>query len=394
MELNESLNSAETPKVIDLSTFEDTKDLVKGLSLVVQFKGFNRKKRLSQRSTQIKNNQAGSSSLREISPGAIMIFPTIPADKTLTETAAASRYLVKDSRGLAFEPKNKLLYFVSVDEVLCLDLVSRKVRSIASSKSAPLAFIHSLTLSPDGKRLLVTSSGLDRIVELDIETGKAIREWSAWEHGYNRSINSKRLIYTSQPHPPPHEEYIVINDVKKFAGGLGLPPGERTAFPNSAIYVNQDKILATLFHHGLIEIDLKSGKVLPVNLTLHNPHSILPFKDGYIVTNTAKGQAIILDKDLNTNEVLDFTKLPGLDPDADGREWLQHVRPISESRLAAVDSNRTSIFLIELEGKKIQRIPIDQNWVLQEIHPLPEIKTIPTSAYMSDVKSKVQTPLA
>ena len=127
---------------------------------------------------------------------------------------------------------------------------------------------------------------------------------------------------------------------------------------------------------------------------MYNPHSILPFKDGYIVTNTAKGQAIILDKDLNTNEVLDFTKLPGLDPDADGREWLQHVRPISESRLAAVDSNRTSIFLIELEGKKIQRIPIDQNWVLQEIHPLPEIKITPTSAYMSDVKSKVQTPLA
>jgi len=354
---------------VDISKFKESKELAGNTSWLLQLKGFNREARISRHLTQVHSGVTGSATDREISPGAVMIFPKFPIDR-ISQADAGPTFLVKDSRGMVIDDRGRNCYFASVDTVFKLQLDSLKLEEVISSDSAPLAFIHSLSLSTDKQRMLVTSSGLDRIVEVDLRTGAPARQWSAWEHGYNRAKKSGKLVFPTYPYPQPEEDFQVI-DIGNHGKGLGLPPAERTAFPNSAIYRDDDIILATMFHHGLVQINLNNGETTTVDPTLIHPHSVLPFGEGFIEQNTAEGQAKLYDSSLKNNTVLDFTNLPGLDPDAENHQWLQHVHPISDNKLVAVDSNRASIFVVDLNEGAYQRIPYQENWVIQEAHPLP-----------------------
>ncbi len=134
--------------------------------------------------------------------------------------------------------------------------------------------------------------------------------------------------------------------------------------------------LATLFHPGqLVKIDLNTGKTEVVLNGLLHPHSILRLPEGgYVVTNTGAGEALLLDEDLKVKERLAFWLLKEEDPEAKGRQWLQHVRPVRLSQgndrvggqFLAVDSHRTSIFLVDEERANKRGIFYPTNWVVQE----------------------------
>lgn len=361
----------EGPKHVDISTFKESKELHKGLSWVLQMKGFNRKERISRHLSQVCSGVVGSSTDREISPGAVMIFSEFRSEG-IQKADAGPTFLVLDSRGMVVDEETRNCYFASVDTVYKLNLDRLDVEEVTSSDKVPLAFIHSLALSTDKQKMLITSAGLDSIVEVRLDDGKLNRQWVAWEHGFNRAKKSGKLVYPVFPYPQPEEDFVVF-DISQYGKGLGLPPAERTAFPNSAIYLDDNRVLATMFHHGLVSIDLNSGETVSIDTNLRHPHSILPFRDGYIVTNTAVGSAKIYDSNVENSTILDYANLPGLDPDAEGRQWLQHVHPLSDSKLAAIDSNRVSIVLVDLQQETYQRIPYEDDWVIQEIHPLPKL---------------------
>jgi hypothetical protein len=46
---------------------------------------------------------------------------------------------------------------------------------------------HTVEFSPDGKKLLVGSSGFDAVFEFDTESGEVVWEWFAWDHGFDES---------------------------------------------------------------------------------------------------------------------------------------------------------------------------------------------------------------
>lgn len=371
LRLSESDERSFVPQRVDVSKFSECEYLGSDLGWVLQLKGFNRRERILRRKSQLKGAYSGGRSVREISPGAVMIFGGLSDQREIIAEDSLYSLDIRDSRGLAIDFEREMCYVGSVDEILQLDLTSLDVSKIPLPTNHWLAFIHSICLSSDKSKLLVTSPGFDRIIELEISTGQVMREWIAWDHGYDRAFFSGRLIFSRPPVAPPTEDFLVVESPDKYNSGLGLPPAERAAFPNSALYFNHDWILATLFHHGLIMINLNTGENYSVYKDLKNPHAILPFGEGYIVTNTGAGEAIIFDGELRPVRNLNFTRVGGLDPLAEGNEWVQEVQPINDELVTAVDSNRSSVFILDLGRRLIRKIPYDPNWVVQEVHTVP-----------------------
>ena len=90
----------------------------------------------------------------------------------------------------------------SVIEPYGIDICGNKI-ALATAKSVQLIDMHTgetrscqhswlnqghtVEFSPDGKKLLVGSSGFDAVFEFDTESGEVVWEWFAWDHGFDRS---------------------------------------------------------------------------------------------------------------------------------------------------------------------------------------------------------------
>lgn len=349
-------------KVIDLSTFTEDPKLGDNIPFLIQLKGFNRTERIKRRIEQTDKKQFGSALIRQIADGGIFAFRNFK--KGIYEGIEKWKYYTQDTRGLAIKDDN--IFLGSVDKVQVIDFKGNEMLTI---RNPWFAFIHSVAFSQDKKKLLVVSSGFDRIIELDSSSHQVTWNWVAWNHGYNRAKMSGKFIVTDENKTPTDENVLVIKDPKDFPGGLGLPPADRTAFPNSAIYFDENSILATLYHNGLIKIDKITGEVSEILSGLKHPHSVIKTDTGFMVTNTGDSSCILLDKNLKPTQTIIFNKLPG---NAVDFEWLQQVRPFGKNLLAAVDSNRASIYIIDLKRRKIRRQQYYKDWVVQEIFPLYE----------------------
>ena len=355
-------------EIIDLGEYEPDQTLLNGVQLLVQFKGFNRLERLNRQTSQILRGEAGSSTQRKVSDGAIIIFDRLSTDVSLDALAQIKRFDTQDSRGVAFHGEN--IY------VGCIDAVKKIERENWNLSDFPidtewLAFIHSLAISPDQSKLLIVSSGFDRIIETDIQTGEVTREWCAWDHGYSESKGSKSHIVSDESKVTNREgDYLVVKSAKDFGNKLGLPPNLRTAFPNSACYIDDSHIMATLFHHGLVKIDMDTGETTVIDQSLNHPHAAYFNDQRCFITNTGSAEFIEYDQNLARKRIFQFKNISEVTEEALGREWLQHVKPLGNGRYIATDSNRTSIFIIDEFQRTIRTIPFDKNWVIQETHVL------------------------
>lgn len=358
----ESLNLTET---FDVSTFHEEPKLGNGIPLALQLKGFNRMDRIGRRKTQISEGKSGSTTERQVANGAVMVIGDLSDLDYLSVKNSDYTINLPDSRGMVAH--NDDIYIGSVDRVIHLNAQTGRSTPITNPW---FAFIHSLQLADDGKSLLVTSPGFDRIIQLDTGSGKPTWEWSAWSNGYPNTVNSHKTIVTNPDDVNKIPNALLISRPQDYPGGLGLPPGDRTAFPNSATYKDGTHILATLFHNGLIKIDTTTGKSTHVLGGLSHPHGIRKYKSGFVVTDTGHGAYVTLDNDLQPVKHLSFANLSNKTPEAGSAEWLQNVVPLNENLLAAVDSNRASIFILDPENSLIRRVPYDPNWVMQEVCPL------------------------
>ncbi len=362
-------NTAETELIqteqIDVATLKENSTLGNGVPLAIQLKGFNRMDRIGRGKEQVLNGQRGSSTSRPISNGAVMVMSDLAKQTSLSANSSALTLNLPDSRGIATHGDE--IYLGSVDRVYHID-AGNGTKSILEHPW--FAFIHSLQLTENGEKILVTSPGFDRIIELDTATGAPSWEWVAWDHGYDHSVASGKKIVT-RPADSGLDNAVLISSPKDYPGGLGLPPADRAAFPNSATYFLDNKsILATLFHGGLIKIDRKTGNVDLVLSDLSHPHGILKYQSGYIVTDTGHGAFLVLDKNLKVAKRVSFINLPGKAKEAQSAEWLQNVAPLNNGLLVAIDSNRASFYILDLDNKLKRRISYDPNWVVQEVRPL------------------------
>jgi len=143
-----------------------------------------------------------------------------------------------------------------------------------------LNHVHTIDRTPRG--LLLSSSGTDLIVELD-EHGELLWSCFMFEHGYGGgrhrlgSSFDRALDYNGR--------YL---------------PAALTSHPNSALWLDEHTVLATLFSTGeLVRIDRRTSRVEVVLAGLHRPHSLRRRPDGgYLVCDTEGGGVVLLDREL------------------------------------------------------------------------------------------------
>jgi len=231
-----------------------------------------------------------------------------------------------------------------------------------------LSYIHSIRFNENASKLLVSSSGVDSLIEFDLKTGAVFWEWLAWENelneGENPETGEKHYLTRSEIEAEKIEKSgkksMLLIDPEKQK----LPTALRAAFINSAEYRQNGNLLATLFHHGhVIEISKQTGKWHVLLDGLSKPHGGVSYKDGCFVTDTGNGRVIIKQK--NEFHEYYFGDLPGKPDNLKTLEWLQFSK-ILDNIFVTIDSNRNSVLFIDYDNKKKMTIKFNPNWAIQE----------------------------
>lgn len=182
------------------------------------------------------------------------------------------------------------------------------------------------TIFPTIRGILVSSSGLDLILEIDL-AGNSLYEWWAVDHGLDKTpLKEKRSINRYQDHR--FREYPTLS---------------QTTHVNSAIYVRGESVvLATLFFQGcILEIDKRVNSARPVMVGLSFPHSIYQLPgDDYLVSDTKVGRALILDGEFEIKKELKIDT-----------NWLQDTIYTPQGTYLMADSNNFSIVEISEGGQ-------------------------------------------
>jgi hypothetical protein len=141
--------------------------------------------------------------------------------------------------------------------------------------------------------LLVTSSGVDAILEVDF-SGNILWSWWATEHGYNRAHGGGTRVV----------DKAIDHRLKCYPGRL------QTTHMNSAIIDLYDpsKIITVLFYQGaLARIDRETLKTEVVVEGLSGPHHIRPHSKGYMLSNSRKGEVLLFDRNFKLRETIPAT---------------------------------------------------------------------------------------
>lgn len=142
--------------------------------------------------------------------------------------------------------------------------------------------------------LLVTSSGVDAILEVDFE-GNLLWSWWATEHGFDRAHGGGTRIVDKH----------IDHRLKCYPGRL------QTTHMNSAIIDPYDasKIITILFYQGAVaRIDRETLNTEVVVEGLAGPHHIRPHSKGYMLANSRRGQIMLFDRNFRLKETILATK--------------------------------------------------------------------------------------
>ena len=233
--------------------------------------------------------------------------------------------------GLLYKKQEKCLYVGS----------NKYIRKIKNGKIVGVLSnnlfndIHHLSESIQGN-LLVVSTGVDGIIELDFANAKkTLWDWLAPEHGYDKTPGGqKRMIDRTI-------NYQKVSTITPL----------HTTHVNSCLEYKKGKILATLFHQGtLIEIDKRSKKSNVVLQGLKCPHFIRTTREGYLVSDTLNNRVFILDRSLRRKKIFkgDYN-------------WLQDTIELSDGSFLLGDSNNARIVHLDSRGRKLDIFQMPQN---------------------------------
>jgi hypothetical protein len=209
--------------------------------------------------------------------------------------------------------------------------------------------IHSLERTRNG--LLVTSSGNDLIIELDLD-GNSLYEWWATDHGYDRTPSGDvRTHGRGQEH---RDQYYHTR--------------YHTTHLNCATFRDPEEryLLALLFHQGLlIQIDRllpyeeQRGEVILEGLA--RPHSLEKTPDGWLFCNSLAKELLLLNDDLQIVERIPY----------DGG-WIQDCTMLKNGHILLndVDNHR----LVEMAEPGWETVHVEQyaeNWRMGELLEIP-----------------------
>ncbi|MFL5624628.1 MAG: hypothetical protein ACJ788_03430, partial [Ktedonobacteraceae bacterium] len=137
--------------------------------------------------------------------------------------------------------------------------------------------LHSISRTQHG--YLVASTGLDLIVEFNCN-GEILWQWWATDHGFT-------LTPTGQP-----------RNIDKAADHRTIQYGtlSQTTHINSAAELHDGRILASLFHQGMIiAIDRQTGEWQTILEGLDHPHAVqILDEEHFTVADTVRGRALLV----------------------------------------------------------------------------------------------------
>lgn len=232
-------------------------------------------------------------------------------------------------------------------EIDCANHLGQPLRRISHPYFNDL---HSLIRTHRG--FMVTCTGLDLILEVDLNGG-SLYEWWAVEHGFETTISGlARSSGRGQEHRDMcyHTRYHTthVNDAK---------------FRDD----KEQYLLALLFHQGqLVQInrDLPSDQQRAEVLLegLNHPHALQRTSTGWMLCSSSTGQIIFLDREMR--ECSRFGYVGG---------WLQDCRMLSNGNILLNDVDNHK--LIELQPpnwSQIHTLQYDGDWRMGELCEVPE----------------------
>lgn len=260
----------------------------------------------------------------------------------------------------------------------------RDLKQIAEYKdSTLLSLCHALACDPNSGEIFVASSGIDRVLRLDEETGTFVTHWSALQNGYNlRAGTTDNVLvrYDNVTEDTSVPEGFTIETIS-YANPPTLKTNQRTASINSLSVhpTHPGHLLATLFAVRTVSDDAVdvSGRVVAIKpdgtsvelaTGLLNPHGVQHYKDNlFMVANTGAGTVDIFREispyEWEKTNSLDFNSLPGQKTE---RAWLQNLsmsRTNQGDILVVVDQQRDGIWLLNLKTYTRRFVSNSNNWV-------------------------------
>jgi hypothetical protein len=182
--------------------------------------------------------------------------------------------------------------------------------------------------------LLIASSGIDAVVEIDLD-GKLVWSWWATDHGYDRLKSGERRRLEKD-----------VDHRRRC-----YPSHEQTTHVNSAIVDPHDptKVLAVLFYQGsIVRIDRESGKHEVVASGLNGPHHVRAIAGGYLVSDTRAGVVRLYDRAFRpvSESFGSNRRVLGL------IRWTQDALPTPFGTLLIADGNRFRILEVDDRGRE------------------------------------------
>ena len=322
--------------------------------------------------------------------------PTSLFIMTVNDIAETSRSLWEIS---GVEPRDiavrdDIIAVVFSEEIIIIDTSTKEIKK--RIRNPEFKLLHTVKFHPaDPGLILVASTGLDRILEVDIVSGNVVYEWLAWENGYGKNKFGMTLTEKDRPIAgfsdttvlsreeyirrfenkvredlKPGQDYRVVIDISKVDSPVGLERAFYGAGPNWADYGRDgNTIMATLFDPGqLIEIEKATGRTRIVLKDLNKPHGAIYYNGGYILSDSQNGRVILLDKDYKVAKIYDFSGLPFVNGDNYVVDWLQNSYPIGDgSLIATVDGRRAVIYVWDPDRKEYASYPYRSDWLVQSV---------------------------
>ncbi len=219
----------------------------------------------------------------------------------------------------------------------------------ADAVSLPaFSMLHSLARTKHG--YLVSSTGVDALVEFT-HSGEVVWEWWATEHGFTQT--------------PTGEERVLDKTLDHRTVKYGTLA--QTTHVNSAAELPDGRILASLFHQGMVIcIDRESGSWEPVLEGLDHSHSIRVLNQDYFtLADTGHGRALLVSLREGRGKIESEVAID--------TNWLQDARyDYGRDLWFLVDGKNSRIVLRSgLSGQKpFKQIDLDPEWRLYEALPL------------------------
>lgn len=252
------------------------------------------------------------------------------------------------------------------------------------------ARLHSVDISEDGERALVTSSSMDMIYEVKLSDGLVVWSMDMWSEAGLRVNKSGQSFYRNSAEAPSEavrnpSSFDLIDDSKLTRAncvidnpgtynGLGLATRLLPVFPNGAYYETDSTILVTSFNRGEAwRIDRCGGTIEIIASDLGNPHEFRENKScgGYMVADTLREKVIFIDRTLCTEVVYDLSGFEGRKRGLDSLRWLQTATELGPNLYCSVMGIHQMIVLFDPDAKSYRCIPFDANWGVQSVMTYP-----------------------